>query len=104
MESDCINKEYCVQCQGKYDEINSSQNRRLDSLEENIKQIHSLTISVEKMAMAIQQMTKELTKQGERLADIEAEPGKKWKQATWIVISVILTALITLMLANMGFK
>ena len=78
------------------------QNKRLDALEENVKQIQSLTISVEKMAVSIEQMTKELSKQGERLEAIEKEPAQKWKQASWIVLSVILTAFITFALTKVG--
>ena len=98
----CISRTECKTCQEKYDEINNNQNRRLDALEENVKQIQGLTIAVEKMAISIEQMTRELTKQGQRLEAIEAEPAQKWKQASWIVVSVILTALITLALTKMG--
>ena len=101
---ECISRQECKTCQEKYDEINNNQNRRLDALEENVKQIQALTISVEKMAVSIEQMTKELTKQGQRLEAIEAEPGEKWKQAVWIVISVIITATVTLFLSRIGIK
>lgn len=99
---DCISRVECKTCQDKYDEINNMQNKRLDALEENVKQIQSLTISVEKMAVSIEQMTKELSKQGERLEAIEKEPAQKWKQASWIVLSVILTAVITFALTKVG--
>lgn len=99
---DCISRVECKTCQDKYDEINNMQNKRLDALEENVKQIQSLTISVEKMAVSIEQMTKELSKQGERLEAIEKEPAQKWKQASWIVLSVILTAFITFALTKVG--
>ena len=99
---DCISRVECKTCQDKYDEINNMQNKRLDALEENVKQIQSLTISVEKMAISIEQMTKELSKQGERLEAIEKEPAQKWKQASWIVLSVILTAFITFALTKVG--
>lgn len=98
----CISKDDCKVCRALYDEINANQNRRLDSLEKAIEKIQTIAIAVEKMAMSIDQMTKELAKQGERLADIEAEPAQKWKQATWIVLSVVITAFATLALARLG--
>ena len=101
---DCISRQECKTCQEKYDEINNSQNRRLDALEENVKQIQALTISVREMAVNIGQMTKELSKQGERLEAIEREPGQKWKQAVWIAVSVIITATVTLFLSKIGVK
>lgn len=101
---DCISRQECRVCQEKYDEINNNQNRRLDALEENVKQIQALTISVREMAVNIGQMTKELSKQGERLEAIEREPGQKWKQAVSIVISVVITAVTTFILVRMGLK
>ena len=101
---DCINRAFCTACQEKYDAINDAQNKRLDALEENVKQIQALTISVREMAVNIGQMTKELSKQGERLEAIEKEPAQKWKQATWIVLSVIITAMATLALTRLGVK
>ena len=80
------------------------QNHRLSDLETTVKQIHELTASVREMAANIGMMTKELSKQGERLEAIEKEPGQKWKQATWIVLSVIITAMATLALTRLGVK
>lgn len=99
---DCISRQECRVCQDKYDEININQNRRLDVLESDIKQIHELTISVKTMAVCLENMTKELAKQGEKLEAIEAEPAKKWEQAVSIVISVVITAVATFFLARMG--
>ena len=80
------------------------QNHRLSDLEATVKQIHELTASVREMAANIGMMTKELSKQGERLEAIEKEPAQKWKQATWIVLSVIITAMATLALTRLGVK
>lgn len=102
MSEDCVNKEFCRQCQEKYDQVNDFQNHRLDALEENIKKLHSLTTSVEKMAMSIEQMAKELEKQGNKLDEMEAEPAKKWKQAIWIIVTIIVTALVTHFMSHLG--
>ena len=86
----------------RIEDENTRQNHRISELEENVKQIQELTVSVREMAVNISQMTKELSKQGERLEAIEKEPAQKWKQASWIVLSVILTAMATLALTKMG--
>lgn len=78
------------------------QNKRIDALEDNVKQIQELTVSVREMAVSLGQMTRELEKQGSRLEAIEKEPADKWKQASWIILSVILTAVITLCLTKIG--
>lgn len=104
MADECVNHQFCKQCQEKYDAINDGQNKRLDALEESVKQIQSLTIAVEKMSVNIEQMTKELVRQGERLNEIESEPGKKWKEVTKLAITVIVTAVLTYFLTSIGVK
>ena len=99
---DCITRQECRVCQDKYDAENERQNHRLSALEADMKQLQDLTISVNRMAVSLETMTKELAKQGQKLEAIEAEPGKKWEQAVSIVISVVITAVATFFLARMG--
>ncbi|MBQ7562775.1 MAG: hypothetical protein IJT16_02165 [Lachnospiraceae bacterium] len=93
----------------KMDAENDRQNHRIAELEENMKQIQQLTISVEKMAVNMESMvrsqndmTRSLEKQGERLDSIEKEPATKWKQASWIALSVLITAAVTFFLSRIG--
>ena len=93
----------------KIDAENDRQNHRISALEENVKQIQALTISVEKMAVNMESMvrsqndmTRSLEKQGERLDAIEKEPAEKWSKAVWIIISVVITAAVTLFLSRVG--
>lgn len=65
------------------------QNKRLDNLEESIATLTELTISIEKIAVNIEQMQKELTKQGDRLEKIEAEPGENWKKVIWLIVAAL---------------
>lgn len=98
----CIQREECKACKELYDAINDGQNRRLDALEVDAKQIHELAISVGKMAVCLEQMARELQKQGEKLAVIEAEPGNKWKQAVWIVIAGLIGAVLSWFISRLG--
>lgn len=81
---------------GEYDEAmrridaeEKRQNERLRLLEDNYTQLTDLTVSVQKIALSIEQMQKELTKQGERLEKIEAEPGDNWRKVVWLVIAAL---------------
>ena len=65
------------------------QNARLSKLEESVERMTNLTISVEKMAVSMEQMAKELKSQGERLEFIESKPSKRWD----LLISGILGAI-----------
>ena len=65
------------------------QNKRLDKLEESLQALTDLTVSVQKIAVSVETMQKELTEQGERLEKIEAEPGENWKKVVWIVVAAV---------------
>lgn len=81
---------------GEYEEVikrveaeEHRQNKRLDNLEESIATLTELTISIEKIAVNIEQMQKELTKQSERLEKIESEPAENWKKVVWLVVAAL---------------
>ena len=97
---ECITRTECKTCQDKYDAENDRQNHRISALEQDIKQLHSLTVSVEKMAVSLEQMAKQLEKQGEKLEAIEAEPAQKWKNALWLVVAGLIGAALTMMLSG----
>jgi uncharacterized protein YoxC len=70
------------------------QNHRLSELEETVKKIQDLTVAVHEMSISISTMTKELTKQGERLEKIESKPAQSWDKLVWIIISAVSSGLI----------
>jgi len=78
------------------------QNHRLEKLEGVVESLSELTASVREMAVTLGAMQKELEKQGKRLETIEQEPAEKWKKATWTVVTVIITAALTLLLSRFG--
>lgn len=78
----------------RIDAQNDIQNKRIDKLEETVKEIQRLTIAVERMAVSMEAMTKEIASQGQRLDAIEKEPADKWKNAVWIVVSALIAAAI----------
>lgn len=68
------------------------QNRRIEVLEENVRQIGALTVSVEKMASSMENMAQELGHQGERLAELEKIPGKNWDTLKSGLLGALATA------------
>ena len=93
----------------RIDAENDRQNHRIQELEDNIKEINRLAISVEKMAVNMESMvrsqndmTRSLEKQGERLDAIEKEPAQKWKSAVWLVVAGLIGAALSLFLARIG--
>lgn len=73
----------------RIDHENKVQNAQIAKLEESVEKMTSLTISVEKMAVSLEQMSKELKTQGERLGQIESKPAKRWD----LIISGLLGAI-----------
>ena len=80
------------------DERDKRQDKRLELLEENVKEFGALTISVEKLASNMEKMCVEQTKQGERLQVLEQKPIKKMDTLT----TVFLTAIITFAVTSVG--
>ena len=87
----------------RIDEENDRQNHRISILETGQAQINELVASVKVLAVNIERMSSELKTQGERLADIEAKPAKRWET----IITCILTGIVGFflsMLLNGSFK
>lgn len=78
------------------------QNKRLDKIEETMFQIGELTTSVKVMASNMENMAKEQEKQGERLEAIEQVPAKNWDKLIWAIGGAVLTAIVALVLQQMG--
>ena len=79
---------------------NNRQNHRISDLEETVKQIQDLTVSVHEISVSISAMAKELTKQGERLEKIEAKPAQSWDKLVWIIVSAICSGVLGYLLAT----
>lgn len=77
------------------DERDKRQDKRLELLEENMKQLNALTISVEKLASNMEKMCTEQTKQGERLEALEQKPVKRLDTATTVFLTAIITFAVT---------
>lgn len=76
---------------------NNRQNHRIQKLEDAQIQIAQLTLSAQKLAQAVEAMTKEQVEQGKRLKVIEEIPAKRWtnamKTAFTSIVGVIAGAL-----------
>lgn len=65
------------------------QNKRLSELEDAMKQYMTLTISVEKLALSVEQMVKEQKRQGEKIEELEEAPVKNWNTIKASILSAI---------------
>lgn len=86
----------------RQDEENKRQNKRIDELEETVRQIGTLTASVERLAVSVESMAKEQEQQGKRLQEIEARDGEMWRKVTGYIITAIIGVLIGLVTTHLG--
>lgn len=70
------------------------QNRRIEILEESVQQFTSLTASVEKLALNMENMLKEQEAQGNRLEALEDRDGEKWRTMISYVGTTVIGILI----------
>jgi integral membrane sensor domain MASE1 len=78
----------------RMDEENHRQNKRIESLEENVKQINQLTLAVEKMAVNMENMLGVLENQGKRLGELEKVPLETNRQVKSAVITALVSAVV----------
>ncbi len=86
----------------RLEDENNRQNRRLEVLEENVKEISTLATSVEKLATNMEGMLKEQEKQGKRLETLESRDGEMWRKVTTHVITCLVGAVLALVLTHIG--
>lgn len=72
---------------------NDRQNKRIVVVEESMKEFNRLALQIERIAVSIQQMTEEISKQGTRLESIEAKPAKRWDALIVGLIGAIAAAI-----------
>ena len=78
----------------RLEEQNQRQDKRISLLEESVRQIGTLTTSVEKLALSMESMAKEQERQGERMEVLEGRDGEMWRK----VVGYIATAVIGIVL------
>lgn len=86
----------------RIDEENHRQNRRIEALEESVKQTQSLVANVERLAVNMENMLKEQERQGIRLAALEGRDGEKWRSVMMYVGTAVLGIIIGFIATHLG--
>lgn len=77
------------------------QDRRLELLEENVREIGALTVSVQKLAQSLQSMVKEQEQHGRRLQALESRDGEKWRKLMGYIATALTSGAVTLLLSHL---
>lgn len=78
------------------------QNKRIDDLEETVKQFSSISISVEKLALNMENMLKEQVNQGKRLQTLEDRDGAMWRKMIGYILSGVVGIIIGFVFKQIG--
>lgn len=93
-ESKYLTMELHREYEKRMDEEHERLSHRLTAVEESVREIGRLTVSVEKMAVSMETMSKEQAKMSERLQVIEEKPVKRWDT----IVSAIITGLVGILI------
>lgn len=86
----------------RIDEENDRQNHRITKLEESYREIHAISVSVEKLATNMEAMLKEMDKQGKRLSALENRDGEKWRKAVGYAVTTVIGIVLGFVFTQLG--
>lgn len=78
------------------------QNRRIELLEKATEQNNKLLVSVEKLALSMENMQKEQQEQGERLEILENRDGEMWRKVVGDIIKVSIGIVVGFIFMKIG--
>ena len=83
-------------------EEDTRQNKRLDIVEEAIKNFGKVQASMEKMETVMMSTLKEIEKQGQRLERLESKDGEMWRKVTGYIVTAIVGIVIGFVFKQIG--
>lgn len=86
----------------RLEEWDKRQDRRIELLEESVRDMSALTTSVEKLATNIEGMVKEQEKQGKRLEVLESRDGEMWRKVVGYIITAVVGIIIGFIFTQFG--
>ena len=86
----------------RIEDENQRQNKRIELLETNVREMSALTASVEKLALSMENMAKEQEKQGQRLEALESRDGEMWRKVVGYVITAVISVTVGFVFSQIG--
>lgn len=86
IEHDELHGEFCKRIEAE----NDRQNRRIELLEEEMKQVADIVSSVKELTQSLKYMTDIQKEQEKKIAKLENRDGEMWRKVTsYIIITII---------------
>lgn len=79
------------------------QNKRIELLEDSMQKQNALLSSIEKLAVNMESMQKELTKQGKRLEVLENRDGEMWRKVVAYAVTAVVGIVVGYVFTRIGF-
>lgn len=103
MDAEYITRQEHTEFAARQDAENTRQNRRIELLEENVREIRDLTSSVEKLAVNMENMLKSQEQQADRLEVLEGRDGEMWRKVSGYIVTVIIGIVVGFIFTQIGF-
>lgn len=78
------------------------QNKRIDVLEDTVRQIGDLTASVKELAVSMKNMAKLQEQQGQDIEELKNRDGEMWRKVTGYVITSVISIVVGFIFAQIG--
>ena len=83
---------------------NKRQDRRIELLENNVRELNQLTTSVGKLAESVRIMVKEQERQGSRLETLESRDGEIWRKVAGYTITAVIGIIVGFVARQIGLN
>lgn len=88
----------------RMDDEHNRQNHRISEIEGNFRQLQALTLSIEKMALNVENMDKSIKRQWEHIEKLEETPKSNWNKLKDGILGAIASAIgVAIVMALVNF-
>lgn len=102
MDSGYLMKEVHEEFSSRMEEEHKRQNKRIELLEESVRQMSALTLSVEKLAVNMENMLKNQESQDTRLESLESKDGEMWRKVTGYIVTAVIGIVVGFLFKQLG--
>lgn len=86
----------------KLEDVDNRQDARIDRIQKSLDELRSISSNVERLAVSVETMAKELDRQGKDLEEIKGRDGDKWRTVVSYIVTAFVGAVIAYILSRIG--
>lgn len=97
-----VSREVYEEFTKRMEDENHRQNKRIENLEKDTKQVVEIASSVRELALSIKQMAETQDKQAKRLEKLEEKDGEMWRKVVGYVITTSIGIILGFIFKQIG--